>query len=65
MTILVGRERSTGMNMATAVHEKGSKGKSVVEKIKDMIDEVGDKGQLVIMRSDQEPAMKVLMKDAV
>ena len=41
LTILVGRERVTGMNIATVVPMKGSMGRFVVDKALELIDEVG------------------------
>ena len=62
ITILGGRERRTGMCMATAVPEKGSKGRFVVDKVKEMMEEVGDRGQTVTIKSDQEDSIVVLKK---
>ena len=65
LTILVGRERVTGMTMATVVPEKGSKGKFVADKVLEFITECGNlKGDIVI-KTDQEPAIKYLAKDIV
>jgi len=58
LTILVGRERATGMTMATVVPEKDSKGKFVADKVLEFITECGNlKGDIVI-KTDQEPAIK-------
>jgi hypothetical protein len=65
LTILVGRERVTGMTMAAVVPEKGSKGKFVADKVLEFITECGNlKGDIVI-KTDQEPAIKYLAKDIV
>ena len=65
VTVLAGRERSTGVVMATAVPEKGSQGKFAVDKVEEMLEEVGDRNQTVIVKTDQEPAIECLIKDLV
>ena len=63
LTILVGKERNTGMSMATAVPVKGSSGKFSAQKIMELIQECGDGATDIIVKSDQEPAITILMKD--
>ena len=65
LTILVGRERATGMTMATVVPEKGSKGKFVADKVLDFIAECGNMKGDILIKTDQEPAIKYLVKDIV
>ena len=65
VTVLVGRERNTGMTMGTVVPMKGSSGRFSAEKIVEFMGECGDGGMDVIVKSDQEPAIGVLMKDLV
>jgi hypothetical protein len=62
LTILVGRERVTGMTMATVDPEKGSKGKFVADKVLEFITECGNlKGDIVI-KTDQEPRSSTWQK---
>ena len=64
ITVLAGRERNSGMLMATTVPTKGSSGKFAVEKAMDYLEECGDGSSgVVITKSDQEPAIKYFMKD--
>ena len=63
LTILVGKERNTGMSMATTVPVKGSSGKFSAQKILEFIEECGDSATDIIVKSDQEPAITILMKD--
>ena len=65
LTVLGGKERCTGTYMAAAVPEKGSRGRYVVDEVRKMIEEVGDKGSSIIVKSDQEPAITVLIKDLI
>jgi hypothetical protein len=62
---LVGRERATGTYSATTVPMKGSSGQFTIDKVLEMIDEVGDARQTIIMKTDQEPSIKALVKDVV
>ena len=63
LTILVGKERSTGMRMATVVPVKGTSGKFSTQKILEFIEECGDAATDIIVKTDQEPAIVLLMKD--
>ena len=65
LTVLVGRERVTGMYSGTAVPMKGSMGQFVIDKVMDTIDEVGDTDQQIIMKTDQEPSSATLVDDIV
>ena len=52
LTILVGRERASGMAMATVVPEKGSKGKFVADECLDFFVECGCRsGDIIIIRT--------------
>jgi hypothetical protein len=63
LTILVGRERTTGMTFATTVPEKGSKGKFVADRCLEFFVECGFRTGDIVIKSDQEPAIKLLVKD--
>ena len=65
MTLLVGRERTTGMAMSTVVPMKGSLGKFVLDKILEYIAECGFGSGDILLKSDQEPAIEILIKDIV
>ena len=65
LTVLVGRERNTGMTMATVVPMKGSTGKFVVDKVMSFIAECGSQSGDIIIKTDQEPAICFLVKDIV
>mgnify|MGYP001254926542 CR=1 FL=1 len=65
ITVLVGREHGTGMTMGAVVPTKGSSGRYSAEKIMEFMEECGDGGMDVIIKSDQEQAIEVLMKDLV
>ena len=65
LTVLVGREHGTGMTMGTVVPAKGSSGRFAAEKIIEFMEECGDGAMDVIVKSDQEPAIGVLIKDLV
>ena len=65
VTILVGRERVTGMTMASVVPVKGTSGQYSVIKALEFIRECGAEEAEIILKSDQEPAIEALMKDVV
>ena len=65
MTILVGRERSTGMNMASVVPVKGSSGQFAVLRILEFVRLCGAEEADIIVKTDQEPAIEALVKDVV
>ena len=63
LTILVGKERSTGMLMATAVPSKGSSGRFMIDKAIEFIEECGSaKCDNIIVKTDQEEAIKYFVK---
>ena len=63
MTILVVVERHTKMKKAVVVPSKGSTGRYAARKVLDLINECGDKDRPVILKTDQEPAIKFLVDD--
>ena len=65
LTTLVGRERKTGMLMATSVPMKGSTGRFTLDNIFEFFEEVGDTVAQLIIKTDQEPSMKSLVDDVV
>lgn len=65
LTVMVGRERVTGMRFATAVPMKGSAGRLTVEKMVEFVDEVGDKSQQIVVKTDQEPSIEAVVEDLV
>ena len=65
LVVLAGREKVTGMYLATAVPTKGSIGRFAVDKVVDYIEELGDQGGRIIVKTDQEPAIKSFVKDLV
>ncbi len=65
LTALVGKERLSKNWMATAVPHKGSSGKFAVDKCLEFMDEMGDRESRIIVKNDQEPAMKFLIDDLV
>ena len=65
VTVLVGRERTTGMNMATVLPTKGSTGRFAVEKVMEFITECGRQSGDIIIKTDQEAAIGYLVKDVV
>ena len=62
---MVGTERLTGINFATAVPTKGSSGKFAVDRALDLIAEVGDMDGQIIIKNDQEPSIQYVIKDLV
>jgi hypothetical protein len=65
LTVLVGRERTTGMTMATVIPSKGGSGKFVADKVMEFLAECGNQSGDIIVKSDQEPAIAYLVKDIV
>ena len=65
LTVLVGRERTSGMTMATVIPRKGSSGQFAVDKALEFIAECGCQSGDIIVKSDQEPAIEYLIKDIV
>jgi hypothetical protein len=62
-TVLVGRERSSKSWMATTVPVKGSSGKFGVDKWLEFVEENGDRDGDIIVKTDQEPSIKFLVKE--
>ena len=65
LTVLVRRERASGMRISTVVPMKGSTGAFAVDKVLEFMDECGSRSGDVIMKTDQEPAIEYLVKDIV
>ena len=63
LVVLAGRERVTGMYFATAVPTKGSIGRFAVDKALDFIHELGDRGGRILVKTDQEPAIRTWARD--
>ena len=63
LTVLVAIERYTKMKKAVVVPSKGSTGSYAARVVIDMINECGDKDQDIILKTDQEPAIKFLVGD--
>lgn len=63
LTVLVGKERLTGMNFGVAVPMRGSSGRFGVDEALEFITECGDVGEKVIIRNDQEPSIQYFIKD--
>ena len=60
-----GRERVTGMAMASVVPVKGTSGQFAAMKFLDFIKECGAAETEIILKTDQEPATEALMADVV
>ena len=65
LTVLVGRERVTGMCMATVLPFKGSTGKFAADKVMEFIAECGNSSGDIIVKTDQEAVIAHLVKDIV
>ena len=63
--VLVGKERMSGLVLAAAIPVKGSEGRYMLDKVLDYLAEAGDMEGRIIIKSDQEPAVKRLVKDLV
>ena len=63
LTVLVAIEKHTKMKKAMVVPMKGSTGHFAARKVLDLIRECGDKDSTVIVKTDQEPAIKFLVDD--
>ena len=63
ITMLVAVERNSKMKKAIIVPQKGSTGRFAARKILDLMGECGDKDSPVVIRTDQEPAIKLLVDD--
>ena len=63
LTVLVVVERHTKMKKSVVVPQKGSTGRYAARMVMDLIDECGDKNRPIIVKTDQEPAIKFLVED--
>ena len=63
LTVLVVVERFSKMTKAIVVPSKGSTGRYAARMVMDLIGECGDKDQAIIVKTDQEPAIKFLVDD--
>ena len=63
LTILVAKERDSGMMMSTIVPKKGSTGEFAAKRLNEFLKEVGCEFHSVILKSDQEPALQALLED--
>eukprot|EP00973_Karenia_brevis_P074422 10339972-Karenia_brevis.AAC.1 len=61
-TVLVGKERKSGMIMATTVLQKGGRGMFAIDQCLDFVHENGDAKVDILVKSDTEEAMKLLIK---
>ena len=65
LTTLVGKERRTSIQMATVVPTEGSSGQFAVEKAERFFKECGAGAEKTLIKSDQEPAIKVFVEDVI
>ena len=65
LAVLVGREKITGMFFAATVPTKGSSGRFAIDEVVDYMGELGDRTGRVIVKTDQEPAIKTFARDLV
>ena len=65
LVVLAGREKITGMYFAAAVPTKGSIGRFAVDKAVDYIRELGDQEGRILVKTDQEPAIKTWVNDLI
>ena len=63
--VLVGKEKMSKSFFATAVPQKGASGKFASDKCIEFMDENGDAGSKVIVKTDQEPSIEYLKKDII
>ena len=63
LTVLVVTERYTKVRKAVVVPSKGSTGSYAARMVIELINECGDKDQDVILKTDQEAAIKLLVDD--
>ena len=52
LTVLVGRERVTGMSMAAVLPSKGSTSKSAADKVMEFLAECGSQSGDIIIKTD-------------
>ena len=65
LTVLVVKEKVGGMCMATVVPTKGTNGVFELEKVKDFMKQCGDEAADIIIKTDQELAIKFLIGEVV
>ena len=65
LTVLVGVERYTGMKLASVVPTKGATGMFAARRVVELMNECGNRDTHVIVRTDQEPAIKFLVADVL
>ena len=65
LTVLVGRERATGMSMASVLPTKGSTGKFAADRVMNYLAECRNLSGDIIVKADQESAAAYLVKDIV
>ena len=65
LTVLVGRERVSGMKMVVTTPTKASTGQFGMDCALELIESCGDGATNVITRSDKEPSIQMLVKDLV
>ena len=63
LTVLVVIERFTKMKKVVVVPSKGSTGSYAARMVIELVNKCGDKGQDVILKTDQEAATKFLVDD--
>ena len=63
--VLVGKERMSELVLAAAIPVKGSEGRYMLDKVLDYLVEAGDTEGRIIIKSDQETAVKQLVKGLV
>ena len=65
VTILVGRDRTAGMTMASVVPTKGTSGQFAVLKVLEFLKLCGAEEAQILIKTDQEPAIEALVRDVV
>ena len=65
ITVLVGKERVTGMTMASVVPVKGTSGQFSAMRVLEFIKECGAAETEIVLKTDQELAIDALMEDVV
>ena len=65
ITVLVGKERITGMTMASVVPVKGTSGQFAAARVLEFIKDCGAAETEILLKTDQEPAVDALMEDVV
>ena len=63
LTVLVAVERHTKMKRSVVVPQKGSTGRYAATMIMELIDECGDSNRPIVVKTDQEPAIRYLVED--